>query len=131
MSKQIKVTCKPIEAYSVVVGDSRRMYRSKKTARRKVAWSLLYNTGRLAVGNVDETEDVTFCDPDVRSDWAHKRYQCECCDHIDTAYGAIEGVDSSACALHNRHNGYYKRLHSRIVRWLELGYIAPDSGLAK
>lgn len=131
MNKPIKVTCKPIEAYAVVVGDSRRMYRSKKTARRKVAWSLLYDTGRLTVGNVTECDFASFIDPDVRMDWAHKRYQCECCDHIDTAYGSIEGIDSNACELHNRYNGYYKRMHEHIVRWMEKGYIAPDSGLAE
>ncbi len=30
------------------------------------------------------------------------------------------------CAIHNRGTGYYRRMHIRVLRWLEKGYILPQ-----
>lgn len=101
----ISITSEPVTAILVKIDGGKRLYTSKKAARRTVAWRVLYETGRIGddVGGVG---------------WIWKHCQCDCCT-----------VDSNGCEIHNRHDGYYKRLHQRIVRWLAKGYIAPESGL--
>ena len=125
------ITCTPTQAVIVKIGKSKKLYASKKTARRNVAWRILYDTGRLSKGDFN-----TFFDNSPKSTWANKHFECECggssvniASHNSTYAGEIDGYDSSGCQLHNRFNGYYKRLHERIVRWLAAGYMAKDSGL--
>ncbi len=118
------ITCTPTQAVMVRIGKSKKLYASKKTARRNVAWRILYDTGRLSKGDFN-----TFFDNSPKSTWANKHFECECGGSISTYAGEIDGYDSSGCQLHNRFNGYYKRLHERIVRWLAAGYMANDSGL--
>lgn len=114
------ITCTPINAVVVKIGNSRKLYASKKTARRNVAWRLLYDTGRIS-------KDVSG---GGEVGWVWSRHECECTE-LSHPYGGTfsDSVDSSSCTIHNRYNGYYKRLHARIMRWLEKGYIAKDSGL--
>ena len=122
--RTISITSEPVTAILVKVGGSKRLYSSKKEARRKVAWRILYDTGRLNKGDLD-----TFFNGSPKSTWANKAFECGCVGSISTYAGEIDGYDSRGCQLHNRYNGYYKRLHERIVRWLAKGYIAPESGL--
>ena len=109
------ITCTPTQAVMVRIGKSKKLYASKRTARRNVAWRILYDTGRLNEGDFN-----TFFSNPPKATWANKHFECEC---------EIDGYDSSGCQLHNRYNGYYKRLHERVMRWLAAGYMAKGSGL--
>lgn len=114
------ITCTRVEAVVVRIGKSKKLYSSKKTARRNVAWRILYDTNRISrvVGDGEEIG------------WVWKHYECDCTELSDPYGGTISGsVDSNGCLIHNRYNGYYKRLHQRVMRWLEKGYMAPESGL--
>lgn len=120
----MKIKSKPVEVLAVWIDGKRKIYPSKQVARKKIAWRILYDTGRLSKGDFN-----TFFDNSPKSTWANKHFECECGGSISTYAGEIDGYDSSGCQLHNRFNGYYKRLHERIVRWLAAGYMAKDSGL--
>lgn len=127
----MKIKSKPVEVLAVWIDGKRKIYPSKQVARKKIAWRILYDTGRLSKGDFN-----TFFDNSPKSTWANKHFECECggssvniASHNSTYAGEIDGYDSSGCQLHNRFNGYYKRLHERIVRWLAAGYMAKDSGL--
>ena len=110
------ITCTRVEAVVVRIGKSKKLYSSKKTARRNVAWRILYDM--RVVGDGEEIG------------WVWKHYECDCTELSDPYGGTISGsVDSNGCQIHNRYTGYYKRLHERIVRWLAAGYMANDSGL--
>ena len=103
----------------VKVGRSKKLYASKKTARRNVAWRILYDTNRISKDI--ETNGVG---------WVWKHHVCDCTELSHPYGGTFSGsVDSDGCQIHNRYTGYYKRLHERIVRWLAAGYMAKDSGL--
>lgn len=119
----MKIKSKPVEVLAVWIDGKRKIYPSKQVARKKIAWRILYDTNRLSKG------DFTFFDNSPNPTWANKHFECECGGSISTYAGEIDGYDSSGCQLHNRYNGYYKRLHGRIVRWLAAGYMAKDSGL--
>ena len=115
--RTISITSEPVTAILVKIDGGKRLYTSKKAARRTVAWRVLYETGRIGddVGGVG---------------WIWKHCQCDCCEVSHPEGGTFSGtVDSNGCEIHNRLDGYYKRLHQRIVRWLAKGYIAPESGL--
>ena len=113
------ITCTPTQAVIVRIGRSKKLYASKKTARRNVAWRILYNTNRISKDI--ETNGVG---------WVWKHYECDCTELSHPYGGTISGsVDSDGCQIHNRYNGYYKRLHERVVRWISNGYMIPDSGL--
>ena len=47
--RTISITSEPVTAILVKVGSSKRLYSSKKEARRKVAWRILYDTDRLDI----------------------------------------------------------------------------------
>lgn len=122
----MSIICKPFDGNPVIVtiGSSEKKYWSKKEARRKVAWRLLFDTNRL------DSEMFRFWENRPTKGWVHKRHDCECADeYIDPHGGSHSGVFSKGCPLHDKRRGYYKRLQKRIVKWLEKGYIAPDSGL--
>ena len=114
------ITCTPTQAVMVRIGRSKKLYASKKTARRNVAWRILYDTNRIS-RVVSDGEEIG---------WVWKRYECDCTELSHPYGGTISGsVDSDGCQIHNRYNGYYKRLHERVMRWLAAGYMAKDSGL--
>lgn len=122
-----KITCRDKVVVVVRIGSSRKIYTSRKTARNKVAWRILYENGRL--GEQISVPDIFGDGVAAPGGWANIRHECNC-NEMEGWDGESLGKDSNDCPLHNRHNGYYKRLHDRIVRWLEKGYMAPDSGLA-
>ena len=114
------ITCTPTQAVMVRIGRSKKLYVSKRTARRNVAWRILYDTNRIS-RVVSDGEEIG---------WVWKRYECDCTELSHPYGGTISGsVDSDGCQIHNRYNGYYKRLHERVMRWLAAGYMAKDSGL--
>ncbi len=124
--RTISITSEPVTAILVKIDGGKRLYTSKKEARRKVAWRILYDTDRLDGERWRFDRNVTMS----MKGWARKRMVCDCCEASHPYGGTFSGtVDSSGCEIHNRHDGYYKRLHQRIVRWLAKGYIAPESGL--
>ena len=49
--------------------------------------------------------------------------ECECDN-----YGG--GPEWDGCPIHDRHEGYFRRLHTRIIRQIAAGIMFPDSGLA-
>ena len=121
------ITCTPTQAVMVRIGKSKKLYASKKTARRNVAWRILYDTGRLSKDIDDVFGDRIGCN---KVGWVWKHHECDCTEAPDPYGGVMSGTtDSSHCVIHNRYNGYYKRLHERIVRWLAAGYMLGDSGL--
>lgn len=114
------ITCTRVEAVVIQIGKSKKLYSSKKAARRNVAWRILYDTNRIS-RVVSDGEEIG---------WVWKHYDCDCTELSHPYGGTISGsVDSNGCLIHNRYNGYYKRLHQRVMRWLEKGYMAPESGL--
>ena len=121
------ITCTPTQAVMVRIGKSKKLYASKKTARRNVAWRILYDTGRIIRDVEDVFGDKIECN---KVGWVWKHYECDCTEAQHPYGGTISGtVDSNGCLIHNRYNGYYKRLHERVMRWLAAGYMAKDSGL--
>ena len=120
----MKIKSKPVEVLAVWIDGKRNIYPSKQVARKKIAWRLLYESNRLSKGDFN-----TFFSNPPKPTWANKHFECECGGSISTYAGEIDGYDSSGCQLHNRSNGYYKRLHERVMRWLAAGYMAKDSGL--
>lgn len=114
------ITCTRVEAVVIRIGKSKKLYASKKTARRNVAWRILYDTNRIS-RVVSDGEEVG---------WVWKHYECDCTELSHPYGGTFSGsVDSDGCQIHNRYTGYYKRLHERVMRWLAKGYMAKDSGL--
>lgn len=48
---------------------------------------------------------------------------CDCDIITPGHYGAI----SILCRLHEPHYGYFAQLRAKLMRWLEKGYVLPDS----
>ncbi len=48
--------------------------------------------------------------------------ECGCEDNPE-----IVGQPWEQCPLHNRDDGYFRRLHGRVARWIEKGYLLPGA----
>jgi len=49
--RTISITSEPVTAILVKIDGGKRLYTSKKAARRTVAWRVLYETGRIGDDN--------------------------------------------------------------------------------
>jgi len=91
----------------------RRKYKTLftlKGALEKAAWWIIWDRyGYWADGQDDQ--------------WAPSHLPECSCYGIDNSYHLCW----EDCELHDRDSGYFRRLHTRLVRWLETGYVLPGS----
>lgn len=124
----MKIICKAYDCSPVVVtmGRSRTRYWSKRIAVNKIAWRLLYDSDRIH-------DDISKAFNMPRRGYGAKRLPCECetlaYNPVTGMYKSLSRPNPELCRLHNRYDGYYVRLHAKIVRWIRAGYILPESGL--
>lgn len=101
-----------VQAYRV----GNQLYLTPKAAAKKLAWSMIF-TKYCNRGDLVKIEDIKNA----------AGYECDCPnDHERGDYGQIVQFKHEACQLHNRHNGYFKRLHARLVRVLLAIHTAPE-----
>jgi hypothetical protein len=90
--KKVLPTIKERQAFQV----GRKLYKTKEAAARGQAWNWL----------LLKYHDIKFI----------KRVgllECSCGEDEKTEYGTQYGFED--CPLHNRYNGYFKRLHTRLT----------------
>lgn len=104
---------KPVTAFSCRYGNSYFLVRSKHTARNKIAWRIVFER----YDNREHSKELP------------QRYKCECNEIRKSGYDGFLDSPEWLCPVHSVGDGYLRRLHDRLVVWLEKGYVLPTSRL--
>jgi len=102
-----------------IKGDKKK-FRTYDAVLRRLAWKIVFD--KYGDGFDD---DFPWCSPRNEPRNEPRNYKCDC---DVKKYDEDEGdwVESFwLCPVHDRKDGYLKRLHTRLVRYIMLRYPMP------
>ena len=85
-----------------------RLYKTRGAAAKKLAWHLILTKY-----------------PDIENVRALLGVECDCADEDEHSDYGVQ-YKHEACQLHSRHDGYFKRLHGRLVDHILKTWKAED-----